>query len=195
MDGNYASASPVKAVFDYRLQAKEFDIKKAYNEIKLFHDMATAAGRAQGIVSLDYHLKGCWMAICTRCILRWKGAGVVNVKNVKVYGMKLFSTISRKTGKDSINNPSLANVAIKTSIKNNIITIERFKFKVAGFRPRIEGQTSFDGQLNIKMRLGLPPLGIIGIPMRITGTQDNPKVKLGKGDKEDIPETEYREEQ
>ena len=84
----------------------------------------------------------------------------------------------------------MSKVDIHTSIKNNIITIERFKFKFAGFRPRIEGTTSFDGALNIKMRLGLPPLGLIGIPMTITGTKDNPQVKLGKKS-EDLKETEY----
>lgn len=75
---------------------------------------------------------------------------------------------------------------------NNIIIIEQFKFKFAGFRPRIEGTSSFDGQLNIKMRLGLPPLGIIGIPLTVTGTQENPKVKLGKKS-EEIEEQEYTE--
>ena len=194
MDADYSSTTPAKAVFDYHLQAKEFDIRKAYNEIKLFHDMATSAGKAQGIVSLDYNLKGSLDGNMHPVYPSLQGGGVLSVKNVKVYGMKLFSAVSRQTGKDSINNPSLAKVDIKTTIKNNIITIERFKFRVAGFRPRIEGQTSFDGRLNIKMRLGLPPLGIIGIPMRITGTQENPRVKLGKGDKEDIPETEYKED-
>jgi AsmA protein len=64
---------------------------------------------------------------------------------------------------------------------------------VFGFRPRIEGQTTFDGQLNLKMRLGLPPLGIIGIPVKITGTQDDPIVKLGRRT-QDLKETEYKEE-
>jgi AsmA protein len=40
------------------------------------------------------------------------------------------------------------------------------------------------------MRLGLPPLGIIGIPLTVTGTKDDPKVKLGKKT-EDLEETEY----
>ena len=40
------------------------------------------------------------------------------------------------------------------------------------------------------MRLGLPPLGIIGIPLTITGTQETPIVKLGKKT-EDLQETEY----
>ena len=60
--------------------------------------------------------------------------------------------------------------------------------KFAGFRPRIEGTTSLDGKLNLKMRLGLPPLGIIGIPLVITGNKDNPKVKLGR-QTEDLEET------
>ncbi len=79
-------------------------------------------------------------------------------------------------------------VDIKSSIKNNIITLERFKFKFAGFRPRIEGTTSLDGRLNLKMRLGLPPLGILGIPLTITGNKDNPKIKVGR-QSEDLEET------
>ena len=104
----------------------------------------------------------------------------------------MFNAVSQKTSTEAIMSPDVTKVDIKTTIKNNIITIERFKFKFAGFRPRIEGTTSFDGRLNIKMRLGLPPLGIIGIPLTVTGTQEAPKVKLGKKT-EDLEETEYVE--
>ena len=94
--------------------------------------------------------------------------------------------MAKATGKDSLAKPSDASkVDIKTTIANNIITIERTKMRFAGFRPRFEGQVSFSGDLNIKFRLGLPPLGIFGIPMTITGTQDNPKIHLGNGKKED----------
>lgn len=40
------------------------------------------------------------------------------------------------------------------------------------------------------MRLGLPPLGIIGIPMVITGNKE--KVKIGKKT-EDLEETEDKD--
>jgi len=101
-----------------------------------------------------------------------------------------MNVVSSKTGKDAVRDPDVSKVDIKTKIKNNIMTVDRFKFKVAGFRPRIEGTTSLDGKLNLKMRLGLPPLGIIGIPLTITGTQDAPKVKLGRKT-EDLEETQY----
>ena len=192
MDVIYGNESTNKAFFDFKVLAKEFDVKRAYNEIKMFREMASAAENAEGIISLDYKVAGKLNNEMMPIYPSIKGGGTLSVKNVKMKGFKMFSAVSKKTGKDGIKNPDVSNVDIKSTIKNNIITIERFKFKVAGFRPRIEGTTSFDGRLNIKMRLGLPPLGIIGIPLSVTGTKDNPKVKLGRKT-EDLEETEYVE--
>jgi AsmA protein len=65
------------------------------------------------------------------------------------------------------------------------MTIERTKMKIAGFRPRFEGQVSLDGKLNLKGRIGLPPLGIFGVPFNVTGTQAKPVVKLRRGNDTD----------
>ena len=193
MDAGYTSVSPVKADFEYHVKATDFDIHRAYHEIKIFHDMATAAGNAEGIISLDYNLKGKLDANMKPIYPSLEGGGVLSVKQVKLKGYKLLSAVSKTTGKDSVASPDISKVDIKTTIKNNLITIERFKIKMAGFRLRTEGQTSLDGKLNLKMRLGLPPLGIIGIPLKVTGTQENPKIKMGKN-KEELQETEYKDE-
>lgn len=190
MDATYGSLNPQKAAFNYQIKAKDFDVKKAYNEIKMFRDMASAAENAEGIVSVDYKIAGHLDGNMKPIYPSLSGGGVLSVRDVQMKGFKLFNSISRKTGKEGVKNPNLKEIDIKTTIKNNIMTIERFKFKVAGFRPRIEGQTSLDGKLNLKMRLGLPPLGIIGIPLKITGTSENPKIKIGKNS-EDLKESEY----
>ena len=188
IDATYKSVTAKNAVFDYHIKANEFDIKRAYNEVKLFREMASAAEKAQGIISLDYSLKGRLNENMEPVLPSLSGNGVIAVKNVKMYGMKMFGSVAKKTNKESIKNPELNQVAIKSSIKNNIITVERFKFKFAGFRLRIEGTTSLDGRLNLKMRLGLPPFGILGIPLTITGNKDNPKIKVGR-QSEDLEET------
>ncbi|MFN8354382.1 MAG: AsmA-like C-terminal region-containing protein [Spirosomataceae bacterium] len=193
MNGSYSSLSPQKASFDYAIQANDFDIKRAYQEVSMFREMVTSAATAEGIISLDYKVSGKLDQAMQPIYPSLVGGGVLKVKDVKMKGFKLMNLVSKTTNKEDIANPNLKEVDIKTTIKNNLIRIERFKFKVAGFRPRIEGTTSFDGRLSIKMRLGLPPLGIIGIPLTITGTQTNPKVKLGKG--EDIEETKEEEAQ
>lgn len=188
MNAKYQGITPQKAQFEYNIKASDFDVKRAYNEIAIFREMASAAEKAQGTISLDYKLKGRLNANMEPVYPSLVGNGVVSVKDVKMYGMKMFNTVAKKTGKGEMKNPELSKVDIKSSIKNNIITLERFKFKFAGFRPRIEGTTSLDGKLNIKMRLGLPPFGIFGIPMVITGNKDNPKIKLGQKS-EDLEET------
>jgi AsmA protein len=195
MDATYGSISPQKAYFDYHIDAKDFDIKRAYNEVKLFHDMATSAASAEGIVSLDYKLSGKLNGDMKPIYPSLKGGGVLSVKKVKVKGFKLFSAVGKTTGRDSLGGKNdVSKVDIKTTIANNIITIQRTKMRMAGFRPRFEGQVSFDGKLNLQFRLGLPPLGIFGIPMTITGTQEKPIVKLGKGKKEDeLKETQEGE--
>ena len=188
MDANYNSVTPKRAIFDYHIKATEFDIKKAYNEVKLFREMASTAEKAQGIISLDYNLKGRLNENMEPVFPSLVGNGIVSVKNIKFYGMKMFNAVASKTNYDGIKNPEINKIDIRSSIKNNIITLERFRFKFAGFRPRIEGTTSLDGRLNLKMRLGLPPLGIIGVPLLITGNKDNPKVKIGRTS-EDLEET------
>jgi len=193
MDLVYGSQSMEKAFFDFKVKAKEFDIKRAYNEIKMFKEMASAAESAEGIVSLDYKVSGILNGNMAPIYPSLTGGGTLSIKNIKLKEYKMLSAVSKKTGKDAIKNPDLSKVDINTKIKNNIITIDRFKFKVAGFRPRIEGTTSFDGRMNIKMRLGLPPFGVIGIPLKVTGTRDNPIVKLGK-ETQDLEETEYEGE-
>jgi AsmA protein len=186
MDATYGSVTPQKAYFDYHINAQNFDIKRAYNEIKLFHDMASSAKSAEGIVSLDYKLSGKLNADMKPVYPSLKGGGVLSLQKIKVKGFKLFGSVGKATGHDSLSKPSdVSKVDIKTKIANNIITIERTKMRIAGFRPRFEGQVDFKGNLNMQFRLGLPPFGIFGIPMTITGTQENPKIHLGHGKKED----------
>ncbi len=196
MDATYQSLSPQRATFSYHINAKEFDIKRAYNEIKLFHDMASAAAKAEGIVSLDYQLQGKLNAAMYPVYPSLVGGGVLSVKAVKMKGFKLFSAAGKAAGKDSLTgNSDISKVDIKTTIKNNIIYIEQTKIRVFPFRLRIAGQASFDGEMNLKFRIGLPPLGIFGIPMNITGTQNKPIIKMNSGaNNQDLKETEDKED-
>ncbi len=186
MEGDYTSITPKKAKFNYHIVANNFDIHKAYTKIKLFHDMATSASSAEGLISLDYKLGGSLNAGMTPIYPSLKGGGVLTAEKIKMKGFKLFNAIGKESGKDSLgSNSDVSKVNLKTTIANNIITIEQTKMKVAVFRAKFSGQVSFSNELNLKFRLGLPPMGIIGIPMTITGTEDKPKIHLGKGKKED----------
>jgi AsmA protein len=194
MNAFYKSLDPQKALFDYRIQAKDFDVQRAYKEVKLFHDMAASAEKAQGIISLDYKLAGRLDGSMHPVYPSLKGGGTLSIRKVKVKGLKLFGEVSKETNRD-VNDPDLSKVEIKSTINNNLITIERTRMKVSAFKLRIEGQTGFDGRLSMHVRVGLPPFGIIGIPVFVSGTQDKPIVKVSRGKNGQLEETEDKDEE
>jgi len=190
MDGKYAPISMLRASFNYHLVAKDFDVQRAYKEIKLFHDLASSAAHASGIISLDYTLSGKLNEKMYPIYPSLVGSGVLSVKKVKFNGWKLFNAVSSQSQKTELKDPDLSKIDLKSSIKNNLITIQKLKFKTGGMRIRFEGQTSFDNRVNFKMRIGLPPLGIIGIPIRVTGTSDIPKIKMSSSENDPLQEKE-----
>jgi len=195
LNAAYEPLSATKALFDFDIKADSFDIQRFYKEVPLFAEMAPSANTVKGQVSLKYKLAGRLDADMMPVMPSLKGEGTLSLHNVQVNGLKLFSAVAKKTGKDSVANPNLKAVNLNTKIANNVMTLERTKMKIMGFRPRLEGQATLDGKLNLNFRLGLPPFGIIGIPMTITGTMENPKVEMRKGKEEDeLEETEEEKE-
>lgn len=185
MDGDYQAFSPVEAGFSYRIKASGFDIQRAYQEIALFREMASAAAYASGKASLDYTLSGKLDDEMYPILPSIIGEGVLGLDDIRLKGFKLMNTIAKDTDNAELEDPSLSDVQIRTSIANNLMTIERTRMRIAGFRPRFEGQVSLDGDMSIAFRLGLPPLGIFGIPIKITGNAENPIIEVGKITEED----------
>lgn len=194
IDGGYDDESPMSANFNAQFQAKDFDIKRAYKEIPLFHELVSSAENMEGIVSVNYTIAGDLDGNMSPIYPSLKGGGTIYVRDVQVSGMKLFGSISKKTGSDGFNDPNVKDIEIKSTIKHNLITLEPFTLKVAGFRPTIKGTTSFDGLLDLRIRLGLPPGGFIGIPMVVTGSHEDPKIKVFSKTGQAIEEAEYDEE-
>ncbi|MXN91259.1 AsmA family protein [Flavobacterium sp. Sd200] len=193
IDARYDDESPLTANFDAHLTAKDFSVQRAYKEIPMFREMVTAAEKAEGIISLDYKIKGDFNENMGPIYESLEGGGIINLRDVKVSGLKMFNTISSKTWQDALNNPNLKGIDIKTTIDNNLIHIEPFTFKVSLFRPTIKGTTSFDGLLDIRVRLGLPPAGLIGIPVVVTGTHSDPKIKVFSKTGQRITDAIYNE--
>lgn len=193
IDAIYDDESPMAANFGVHFRAQDFNVQRAYKEIPMFREMVTAAEKTEGIISLDYQIKGDLDGNMAPIYPSLVGGGIINLRDIKVTGLKLFSDVSSKTGQDGLNNPGMKGINIETTIENNLIDIKDFTFSVASFRPTIKGTTSFSGLLDLKMRLGLPPGGLIGIPIVITGTHEEPKIKVFSKTGKKITEAVYNQ--
>ncbi|SHL12394.1 AsmA-like C-terminal region-containing protein [Chryseobacterium polytrichastri] len=178
MDARYKDLSPLAANYDIALKVQDFNVQRAYKEIDMVRQMATAAKDVKGIVSLDYKLKGDLDKNMSPIYPSLEGGGIVNLRDVEVKNLKMLSAVGDNIGAKAFDNPDMKGVNIETHIKNNLIHIDKFTFKVSALRPTISGTTSFNGLLDLQVRVGLPPGGWIGIPVVVTGTQDNPKIKV-----------------
>ncbi len=97
MDAFYKNEGSKKAYFDCKIDAAEFDIKRAYNEIKMFREIVTAAESAEGIVGLNYSIKGVLNQQMEPIMPSLEGSGILSVKKVKMKGFKLMNVVAAKT--------------------------------------------------------------------------------------------------
>ena len=177
---DYNTQNVKKPIFDLDIDIQELDINKAYREIKMIRDLAPAMADTYGIFSISYQLKGelsKTMDVKTETLA---GGGEVRIGDAKINGMKIFEEISKSAKKKEINDPHLKDLVIKTTIKDNKMTVEPFQMKISGFDAEVEGVNDIQGTISYIVRLEL--LGDkIKIPFHVTGTYDNPKVAMGKG--------------
>ncbi|MFC3157295.1 AsmA protein [Chryseobacterium arachidis] len=178
IDARYQDESPLTANYDVALKVLDFDVQRAYNEIDMVREMATAAKNVKGIVSLDYKLKGDFDKNMKPIYPSLEGGGVVNLRDVEVKNLKMLSAVGDNIGAKAFNDPNMKGVNIETHIKNNLIHVDKFTFKVSILRPTISGTTSFNGLLDLRIRVGILPGGLIGFPIVVTGTHEKPKIKI-----------------
>lgn len=180
MNGIYKAEHRYLAKYDANFKASNFDIQRAYKEIPIFAQMVTMAKDAYGLVSIDYKLAGSIdknMDIDFKAI---EGEGTLTLEDIKFKNFKILEHVAKKADATDLDKASFNKIDIHSTIKNNVMTITPVTMKMAGFRGKLEGQVTMDGKLNIGFRLGLPPMGLINVPMKITGTADNFEISTGK---------------
>lgn len=180
MTGDYKAQHRLLAKYNANFKASNFDIQRAYAEIPIFAELVSMAKDAYGLVSVDYQLGG---SIDQNMDIDFKsidGEGTLTLEDIKFKNFKILNHVAKKADAADLEKASFNKIAIHSTIKNNVMTITPTTMKMAGFRGKLEGQVTMDGKINVGFRLGLPPMGLINVPMKITGTADNFEISTGK---------------
>lgn len=181
--GNYDTRDMKHPLFDFETDVQNLDIQKAYNGIKLIRDLASAANEAEGVFSINYKIKGELDKNMNPLIPTVIGGGELKIASAKINGMKIFDELGKATKKKEMSDPHLKNFTLNTEIRNNKLFVKPFSVKVSGFHTEIEGVNDLSGPISYLIKVELLPIEKMKIPFNVSGTYDNPKVALGKGER------------
>ena len=128
LDGFYKPIDLNNAMFSMDLKADHLNIKKGFNTIVLFQELMPAAEKAAGFISVDYNLSGVLNQNMLPEMSSLKGKGSVAVDSIQFDNYKLFSSLSRKSGFNALDDPKISEIKIYSKIDHNVLEIERFKY-------------------------------------------------------------------
>ncbi len=189
--GEYDTHEPEQPYFDLNLIVNSLDIARAYKEIALVQKLAPAASEAHGRLSLTYGLKGNLDKNMNILLPSLIGSGSMDIEEANIKGIKMMEAVSKATGREDLHHEPLKGVFIRSEITNGKMHLMPFTFTTGKYVLDIEGNHSFENEMNYLLKVSMLPLAKIKVPVHITGTTDDYKIKLGSGyDHKSLSESE-----
>ncbi|HVD99807.1 MAG TPA: AsmA-like C-terminal region-containing protein [Cytophagaceae bacterium] len=179
--GVYDSHDPMKPTFDFNFVINNLDINRTYQEVPLVRKLAPAMADAHGKLSVTYWLKGELDKNMDIQFHTLVGKGSMDIEEANIKGIKMMEAVSKATGRNDLHHEPLKGVFIRSEISNGKMFLLPFTFTTGKYVLDIEGNHSFENEMNYLLKVSMLPLAKIKVPVHITGTTDDYKVHLGKG--------------
>ena len=197
MNGSYGTKDIKNPSINFGLNVKDFDINSAYTSLNMIKEMIPVAMNCEGKVSSDLKIVSLLDQEMNPVMKTLNGNGAIHSRGIIIKDNKAFDDLAAALKNDSYKRISLAQFDMNFLIRNGNVEVKPFNVKVAGHPARIYGTQSVDGKLNFTMDMKLPKEELgkevnkyfdklpgfdavqnLDVTVKITGTVDNPKVKL-----------------
>lgn len=210
-NGSYDTRDSLNPYFTFDLDIEKLEIPKAYKAFASIQEMAPMAKNMTGKVNSDFHIEGRLLQNYDPDLSSLTGGGLLNIFNAAMQDFKLISKLNSAASfaglNSKVNNEySLSDFLVKAEIRDGKVFFEPFKLNVAGNDLTIGGNYGLDGALDYKVKSDVSASAITGaassalnsltgsnfsgsgpvtLNFGVTGTHDDPKVKLLGMDSED----------
>lgn len=198
MDGEYNTFNPTKPEFDFAMKIDKLSFKQSYETFNTVRTMAPVAKNIDGIFSTDFKISGPLDNELMPVYAYLNGAGEFLVKDAKMKDLKLLSKITEATKLNKTDALTLKDVLVSAEIKDGKVTFKPFTTTSGGANITIGGSRSLDSIVDFDVKVDMPAgkageamksalskYGVgdaigdrIIIPLKITGKESNPKVKV-----------------
>lgn len=179
--GEYDTHEPESPFFDFSVIINDLDIARTYKEVPLVQQLAPAASDAQGKLALTYNLKGNLDKNMNILLPSLVGKGSMDIEEANIKGIKMMEAVSKATGQEDLHHQPLKGVFIRSEITDGRMHLMPFTFTTGRYVLDIEGNHSFENEMNYVLKVSVLPLARIKVPVHITGTVEDYKIHLGKG--------------
>jgi hypothetical protein len=207
-NGTYDAKDIANPKFDFDLDIKNLQFKDAYTTFNTVKTFAPVAQNLDGKFNTTFKIAGDLGQDMMPIMQKVSGAGIVNIAQTTLKGLKLTNSISSVTKLSGFNDLSLKDVAVNFEIRDGRVYIKKPISLSSGNTGLIvqSGSQGLDGSMDYVMKLDIPA-GIAGtaannaiasltgkpattggkikLNLGVTGKSDNPKVKVLGGETSD----------
>ncbi len=202
MTGNYNTQDENNPTFDFNLGIAGLSIPEAYKNVVTVQKFAPVAEKMQGKFSTDFAVRGIMTQEMMPDLATLTGGGVVEINDAAIVDSKIIQAVTSLSKLNTSKTVNLKDISLKAELNDGRLSVEPFDVVIDKYKATIDGYTALDGSIGYNLKMNVPTgsvgqaanqalSGLLGTDVKavgssinlnfnVTGTYDDPKVKLGK---------------
>jgi len=202
MTGLYNSQDEYEPKFDFSLDISQLSIPATFKNVTTVQKFVPIAEKMEGKFSTDFKLKGLLTQEMMPDFASIYGNGLIKIINASVKDSKVISGVTSLSKLDNTDEVVLDDVQVQAEIKDGRLSVKPFDVKMGKYKATVDGSTGLEGDIAYNLKMNVPTGSIgqaansaisnllgsnveavgnsVNLNFNITGTYDDPKVKLGK---------------
>ncbi len=202
MSGTYDPRDPKVPRVNFDFNMRDIEIPAAFKSFSTLQKMAPAVKDMTGRVSTQFRFTSLLDTTMMPVMSSIDAYGKLQSYSIGISNSKAFAKLADFTKKEELRNPSLKDVNVSFSVRDERIYIEPFDTKIVQAKMNFGGDMGIDQTLNFKAKVAIPTsylggatnlandlLGKYGaklpqnldIKIKILGTSSKPEVILDSG--------------
>lgn len=203
-NGSYDTRDSLNPAFSFDLDIRRLDIPKSYEAFATIQEMAPMAKNMTGKVNTNFRIEGRLLPNYDPDLATMTGGGLLNIYESSMRDFKLINKLNAVANfagmkSKADNNYPLQDFLVKAEIRDGKIWFEPFDVNAGGNKLTIGGNYGLDGALDYTVKSDVAAAALTGaaasalnsftgsnfsgggpvtLNFGVTGTQDNPQVKL-----------------
>lgn len=202
MTGLYNSQDEYQPKFDFRLDISELSIRETFENVLTVKKFVPIAEKMEGKFSTDFSVHGVMTQEMSPDMATLAGSGLIKITDAAVKDSKVISAVSALSKLDNTDEVRIKDVMVQAEIKDGRLSVEPFDVNMGKYKATVDGSTGLDGDIAYNLKMNVPTGSIgkaansaisdllgqkvnavgssVNLNFNITGTYDDPKVRLGK---------------